>query len=120
MTAIIIPENPFTGTNNRHSFADLTDDDAQMRKVVNGFGRLLARSYQEDKLKYGVEFIRRMMTENEKKRRANILAKWFRYLRGDCQFSIDRALDECGHALRAELDNKKYDPPPKRRLWTPE
>lgn len=119
MTGIIVPETALF-TFKRRPFADLTDDDAQVRQVERAFVRLLERSYADDAARYGTAFAQRMRTGAEIKRRANILGKWFRYLRGDCNYSITRALDESSRALRAELEGRPYSPPERRRCWTPE
>lgn len=101
-------------------FGDLVADRNQYMRVVTKFTALLAKSFEEDAERYGREFAKRICTESEKKRRAEILGKWFRVLRGDLEWSIDRTLDNLGKALRTELNGGTYKPPAGQRLWVPE
>jgi hypothetical protein len=56
------------------------------------------------------------MTKNDVKRRFDILAKWFKVMRGDLGWSLQRALDTLPRALRAELDGEEFVPD-NRATW---
>lgn len=102
-----------------HPFADLSYNPSLLRRASRAFVDALARSFAEDEKRMGAAFTARINTESERKRRAAILAKWYRILTGDERYSPQHALDEMGRALRAELDGTPYAPPRANRLWSP-
>ena len=59
------------------------------------------------------------LTQAEIKRRFDICLRWFKELRFERKFSIERCVDEMPKALRAELDGLPYQPHG-RSLWMPE
>ena len=54
--------------------------------------------------------IRSEMTDTEIKRRFNICEKWFRTMRADLHYSLQRTLDTIPHALKCELFGLPFDP----------
>jgi len=96
-----------------HPFADLCNKPADLQVVAHSVATSLARSFKDDAARHDGLFITH--TAAEERRRAEILFKWFRRLRGDLGYSLSMALDELPRALRAELDGTPYEPPPKGR-----
>lgn len=80
---------------------------------------ILEQSFQTEENRLGKEFRQRISTQAEEKKRAKILFKWLRIMRGDMGYSLQQSLDLLPYALRTELDGGTYTPPPKNRLWTP-
>lgn len=117
MTDIIVPEGFKSG---RTPFADLCLNQKQMAQIVQGFTRILGDSFREDARRQQKRLDQISITEAEKKRRSEIMAAWFRQLRGDLHMSIQQCLDELPRALRAELDGGSYTPPVERKLWVPD
>ena len=102
-------------------FADLLDE-GQAAQVALKLERLIMESFATDA---GREAIAKgtkgkaVVTAAEVKRRFNILADWFKVFRGDMGWSLQRALDELPHALRAKLDGEIYTPNERRQIWAP-
>jgi hypothetical protein len=93
-------------------FADLFQDPAQLRKVVSRLQRIIADSFGGDGA------MKRAITEAEVKRRFAICEKWFRDLRGERKWTVDRCLDALPHALKVELSGGTYEPD-RRSVWVP-
>lgn len=113
---IVVPIGPIEDP---RPFLSLLNERGNYPLVARKFASTLAASFAEDARRNGAEFVRKIHTQDEEKRRAEILGKWFRRLRGDLGFSLNRTLDELPRALRAELDGGSYTPPEKNRLWAP-
>ena len=60
-----------------------------------------------------------VMTTAEVKRRSEICLKWFKILRADMGYSVDRALDFMQYALQKELKGEPFEPPAKDAAWAP-
>lgn len=97
-------------------FADLTGAPDLLARVRAAFTRALARSFAQDAATYGDDFARRMNTDTERKRRAQLLATLYRRMRGDWGWSVQRTIDTLATALRVELDGGTYERP-RGRLW---
>ncbi len=114
MGTVIIPTqhkadgNSFAGMLGNRTFDEASRD----------FVRILASSFRADRERNGADYEARIHTQTEERRRADILGRWFRELRG-AGFSYARTMDELPKALRAELDGGCYTPPERHRLWTP-
>jgi hypothetical protein len=117
MVAIIIPKSP--GAIDR-PFSDLVTKPEDLKKVIRTMTNALALSFDQDEKDHGVGFRLKIQTQQEVKRRTDILGRWFRVLRGDCGLGLIRCLDELPKALRKEINGEEYTPPEKSRLWTPE
>lgn len=116
MGAITVPRAPNADP---APFLSLLDSPGDERRVLNAFATILARSFQEDRRRQGEEFVRRIHTQAEERRRAKIIGKWFREMRAGLGYSLSRTLDEIPRALRTELDGGKYTPPEPNQLWAP-
>jgi hypothetical protein len=115
MPAII---DPFHASDTQHPFKELERDPARLRATMARFERILEASFAFDAQRDGTDFAARINTAAERRRRAAILAKWFRALRG-LGHSVERSIDDLSRALRCELDGDAYQPPPKNRVWLP-
>lgn len=100
-------------------FRQLANRPGDYDRVATAFARILRASFREDERRHGRAFVDRIHTQAEEKRRAEIIGKWFRELRGGLGFSLSRTLDEIQRALRTELDGGTYTPPEGNRLWAP-
>lgn len=92
-------------------FADLLSDPEQLKAVTDAFTRMIGVSFA------GAGQMRRP-TAAEIKRRFGICERWFRTLRADLHWSVQRSLDEIPRALAAELRGETYEPA-KRSVWVP-
>lgn len=116
MAQILVPTHQrSTGT----PYADLVRNPAEGKKVLQQFVKILADSFQEDEVQYGEAFRRTIETEAEMKRRADILGKWYRIMRGDLGWGFYKTMDNLPKALRTEMHGGRYEPPAENRLWTP-
>lgn len=91
---------------------ELMGDVATLGRVTNHFERCIRASCEPG------AFPVRHLTSAEIKRRFDILEKWFRILRGDKQWGIERTLDALPKALAAELSGLQWEPSD-RALWLP-
>lgn len=96
-------------------FLSLMRDRAELNLVVSSVLSAVTQSFKGDGARGSVI----MLTQDEVKRRTEILAKWFKIMRGDLGWSIDRTLDFLPTALRQELDGVVWEPPSKDRAWSP-
>lgn len=81
---------------------------------------ILERSFVTDETRLGKAHRQKVHTQAEERRRGMIMMRWFRVMRCDLGYSVQKALDLIPKALRTELDGGTYEPPPKNRLWSPE
>jgi hypothetical protein len=117
MGLIITPTSP---TSEPTPFYRLLDNPEQYEATVRRMMMILAGSFRTDQQRTGKGYRSKAVTEHEKRRRMTILIKWFRLMRSESGYSLQRTLDELPRALRTELDGRVFEPPPKNRLWTPE
>jgi hypothetical protein len=102
----------------RKPFAALVKSDDDLRRVFETLEGVIWRSFAEDVRRNPFGYTK--PTVSEVKRRFKICENWIRHARGDVGYSLEQTLDLMGHALRAELDGKAFDPPkPGSRIWTP-
>lgn len=106
---VLLP-NSFQAT--KTPFSDMMLSRRQMARAAALFERVLRESFDTDEKHMGVEFRRRVQTGAEMKRRAQIMARWFRVFRGDLGYSLARIEAELGRALRSELEGGIYTPAP--------
>lgn len=111
---VLIP-NSFKATKN--PFTDMLMSPRQALRAARAFEKVLRESFDHDEKTMGVEFRRRIQTGAEMKRRAEILARWFRVFRGDLGYSLSRIETELGRALRSELEGGIYTPAPAGRSY---
>lgn len=86
-------------------------------RVMRLFERTLERSFDEDEDRHGKAFRQKVQTQAELKRRADIMARWFRTMRGELGFSVSQVEAELHRALRSDLDGVGYEPPRAGRLY---
>lgn len=88
------------------AFLPLLNSNADMAQVIRRMSSILARSF----VAKGPGSMR-APTEAERKRRGEILFRWFRVMRADLGWSQRRALDTIEEALMCELGGSSYTPP---------
>ena len=111
---ILIP-NTFRAT--KTPFSDMVLSRGQLARAAVLFEKTLRESFDDDERLVGKDFRRRIQTDTEMKRRAQIMARWFRVFRGDLGFSLPKIEVELGRALRSELDGGLYTPTPAQRSY---
>lgn len=111
---VLIP-NSFKAT--RSPFSDMLLSPRQALRASRMFESVLRKSFEEDEREMGIEFRRRIQTGSEMRRRAEIMARWFRVFRGDLGYSLAKIEAEIGSALRSELDGGIYSPAPAGRSY---
>lgn len=102
-------------------FSDLVDKPGQIGLVTQKFEKMIFDSFAVDAARKAMETGSKglsSVTMAETKRRFDILADWFKTLRGDMGWSVSRTLDELPRALRAQLDGEVYVPSV-RSVWAP-
>lgn len=97
-------------------FGDLAGEPELLMRVQIAMSDAIAKSFRQDAAKHGFEFVRRVNTDSERKRRAQMLAMLYRRMRGDWGWSVLRTIDTLAEALRVELDGGTYERP-RGRLW---
>jgi len=105
---LIIPSQHKSGD---RSFAELLLSPQQTLRARQMFAKCLKKSFDEDERRHGKPFRDRVQTRDEMKRRALIMAHWFRIFRGDLGYSMARCEAEMYNALRSEIDGELYTPP---------
>lgn len=105
---VLIPSYHKAGS---RPFGDLLVSPQHAARAGKLFITCLKKSFDEDERRYGKPFRKRTQTQAEQKRRALIMARWFRIFRGDLGFSLARIEVELSNALRKELDGELYTPP---------
>lgn len=102
--------------NKEGAFADLVRKPEDMQRAALGFIRAIENSFQQDQNR---SLIVQLKSEREVERRFKICEEWFRVMRGDCGYSVDRAVDFLPHALRCTLDGVSFEPPKGNGGWAP-
>lgn len=97
----------------KRAFAELFEDTSTRNKVFGAIYKTIEISFSEA---WGS--MTRAPTRDEIKRRFEILERWYRDLRGERKWSVDRVLQALPHALRCELIGNTYEPDD-RALWIP-
>jgi hypothetical protein len=83
---------------------------------INGDYERIVRAFQQIVTDSFVTHKMRQITGAEVKRRGKILEEYFRIMRGDKKWSLDRSLQEVRQALLAVLDDKEYEWPPDEQV----
>jgi hypothetical protein len=102
--------------NKEGAFADLVRKPEDMQRAALGFIRAIENSFAQDQARSLVVLLK---TEREVERRFKICEEWFRVMRGDCGYSVDRSVDFLPHALRCTLDGVAFEPPIGSGGWAP-
>lgn len=85
------------------AFLPLLNSEADLAKVVRKFSTVLGNSFRI--------YTMRSPTEAEKRRRGEILFRWFKTMRLELGWSLIRCLDTIDQPLYAELRGEKWTPP---------
>lgn len=98
-------------------FASLIDE-RQVGQVTKAFEDIIMQSFGVDAARRANEgrLVQPALTRQSVKDRFDILAKWFKVMRGDLSWSLQRVLDTLPRALRAELDGEEFVPD-NRATW---
>jgi hypothetical protein len=104
-----------TGT--KGFFAQFALDERTSNHITIKFGKIIEDSFLTDAKRKGLNGDIKV-TEAEIKNRFEVLCRWFRVLKGDLDFTLNKALDMLPEALRKELDGETYSPPI-RNMWIP-
>jgi len=91
--------------------ASLLTENGLAARVADRFNVIIEASFDHDEVHATILLPARYRTLGEVKSRFNILIRWFKVMRGDLKWSIQRTLSALPHALRTELDGGKYEPP---------
>jgi hypothetical protein len=92
---------------NESSFAELARKPGDLKQVFLGIQSTILNSFKQD----GDRGTLVVLTDAEFRNRFKICEKWFRVMRGDCGYSVERAVDFLPRALRCELDGVDFEPP---------
>lgn len=87
------------------------------RRVADRIVRCVAESFDGEKPSGLIIVPGTAPKKAEIKRRTERCYEWLLILKSDCGYGTERALDEMGNALRAELRGEKYEPPRPTRSW---
>lgn len=102
-------------------FVELLNNPGQAGEVTQRFEQMIMESFAVDAARKAIASGSTGQAEvkaAELKRRFNILADWFKVMRGDMGWSMSRTFDELPRALRAQLDGEIYVPD-SRNMWAP-
>ncbi len=102
--------------NRETAFADSVRRLDDLKLVFTGISKAISLSLEHDKKEHPLSFVATDATIRE---RFAICEKWFRIMRGDCGYSVDRAVDYLPVALRTELDGGSFEPPKTGTGWSP-
>lgn len=100
-------------------------NERQSKLLAKKYESLIAASFNEDaRQRRGLTGLivngKSNITDNEIKRRFDILKKWTEIMVGDLHWTWIKTVDHLPDALRTELDGKVYEPPGNERaMWTP-
>lgn len=94
--------------NKANALAELVRKPEDLQRAAVGFIRAIGNSFQQDQDRTRLTILK---SDIEVERRFRICEEWFRVMRADCGYSIDRSLDFLPHALRCTLDNVAFEPP---------
>lgn len=101
-------------------FASLMRNEDDLRATWNALNKAILRSLALDVQRNPFSKLAVSgPTQAELRRRFRICENWIRTARGDMGMSLEQTLDLMGHALRAELDGRVFDPEMPGRMWAP-
>jgi hypothetical protein len=100
------------------SFRPLIRQLPDLQQLQSKLETVIQESFVQDALRVPGKQI--VGTKAEIKHRTEICLKWFRVLRGDMGYTVDKALDFLSLALRKELDGESWEPPKDVTAWGPD
>lgn len=102
--------------NKEGAFAELVRKPEDMQRAALGFISAIENSFRQDQARSSIVILK---TEREVERRFRICEEWFRVMRGDCGYSVDKSIDFLPRALRCTLDGVAFEPPANATGWAP-
>jgi len=97
------------------SYAELLGKEGSPSEFVARVGYAIDKSFAVD-LARGSLMVE---TPTERHHRRKICTKWFRIMRGDLHWSLEKVYDFLPLALRNELDGVPWEPPKNISSWAP-
>lgn len=94
--------------NKINPLAELVRKPEDLQRAAIGFIRAIGNSFQQDQDRTMLTILK---SDVEVERRFRICEEWFRVMRADMGYSLDRTLDFMPHALRCTLDGVSFEPP---------
>lgn len=79
-----------------------------LEKINTAFANIVTDSFTTHPMRH--------KTDAEQRRRISILIEFFRIMRGEKKWPLDRALQEVRFALLSKLDGREYDWPPEGQI----
>ncbi|RTL06443.1 hypothetical protein EKK58_05680 [Candidatus Dependentiae bacterium] len=79
-----------------------------MEKINTAFAGIVTDSFKTHPMRH--------QTDAEQRRRISILIDYFRIMRGEKKWPLDRALQEVRFALEAKLDGREFEWPPEGQV----
>ena len=98
------------------AFAELVRKPEDLPRVFIGFQRAILNSFNQDQAR---SILTVLKTEREVEYRFKVCEEWFRVMRGDMGYSVDKSLDFLPIALRCTLDKISFTPPAAGESWAP-
>lgn len=92
------------------AFAQLLTNPTDLQQVFHALQDIIMRSFAREVQSGLILPVRVTMTDAEIRRRFLICEKWFRVMRGDKKWTLDRTLACLGWALQLELEGREVDP----------
>lgn len=93
--------------NSDSAFAELVKRPEDLKFLFKSLAAVIGNSFKQDGDRGSII----SLTDTEFRRRFKICEKWFRIMRGDCGYSVERTVDFLPRALRADLDGTEFEPP---------
>lgn len=90
----------------------------QFRRLSAAILICVKESFEEDRKRSSIILLKQQApTQDEIKRRTDLVYTWFFRLRGDFRYGFERAVDTLPRALRHEIDRDDWTPPPADKSW---
>lgn len=98
-------------------FASTARTEFSFQELTQAINKAIAQSFREERLRGD----RPVVHNPEVKRRSEICLKWFKIMRGDMGYSVERTLDMLPLALRKDIDGEHFEPVSvkDRSAWSP-
>lgn len=99
-------------------FSSVLRQELAPSRLASAIEKAIADSYRHERARGDKPVVSHISMKN----RSDICLKWFRIMRGDMGYSVERTLDFIGLALRTELDGGQFEPVSAklRSAWAPE
>lgn len=97
-------------------FASMARSEATLVQLNHLLKAIILHSFNQERQRGTMT----ISSDIEVKRRAKICLDWYRIMRADLGYTIDKIIDFLPQALRCELDGARWEPPANVRAWAPE